>query len=849
MENSPSDMGIGPLDQENAEIENLALSSPSSRRAASPKTAESLPNGKRKREKYTGKACGPCKKRKIKCGGGTPCVACLRRKRPCTLSDPEPPRPQSIDLGQSNTTEAEPVKILQNRMAALESQLTTLNQALSRMAPILESNEPNPGLANSERLSQQWMHRDARSIASPRSSATSGVSPKDGLTFVSGKNGASMTLAGETSVVHALQRVEDRLSELGLPVAEDRGSVPRTPPMTPMISTSRDWIDTNTPQKVQQLLRKYGITPNRQEWDVYLETFLVEVHPLYPFLSEDLVREMYEELWRNIDADTTDDRVVQALLILANGRCATSSRIQSDAGSSSAGWSLYRTAMDMQGSLLDTVNDDSNPLSSLHSLTLVVIYLLRLDATERAQKVLSLAIVHAHHLGIHLNQIHADVPKTQSVLLKRVWWCMYVLDRRLALVLGRPFLIHDNNIHIGLEDSLEIQQQTDGDDVERTDIISASEITEHSPIHYLHVMVGYSRVVGKVWETLFGSKSCEDDNPHIYEYLDCLVHDWMGSVPEFLVCDADDLHRSTIPLSPALFKQRFLIRLRYLSILNVIRSPIRRIKTRTAARLANDIEAEATCLRQARCIVDMFAQCSLVDGVYGFPFLPYLLESTIVMLACLTRLPYLKQTYRKTIESAMDMLMKLYRKTWVSGKVARIIFQLSKIIPHVFAGTNTAQSTTAPKAHGSAQTETENIAFLDERAPATAEPLPANPASRHFRSPSDAWVHNNQPQDVWHAKRVEPNVPTFQHDYRRNSSIVQSFPDQDQADFSFQFDDFPFELGLSNTAPQNPVLPGHNNFRSSVRPELSGDQSIDAYNMDWLQELIGQDGRNLFEFS
>ncbi|KAH7089245.1 fungal-specific transcription factor domain-containing protein [Paraphoma chrysanthemicola] len=841
MENSPSDTGIGSLDQESAEIENLALSSLSSQHAASPTHAEPLPNGKRKREKYTGKACGPCKKRKIKCGGGTPCVACVRRKRPCTSSDPEPPRPQSTDLEQSNTTEAEPVRILQNRMAALESQLTTLNQALLRMAPILESNESNTGFANSERQSQQWTHRNA----TPRST-TSGVSPKDGLTFVSGKNGASTTLAGETSVVHALRRVED---QLGLPIAEDRGSVPRTPPMTPMISTSRDWNDTNTPQKVPQLLRKYGITPNRQEWDVYLETFLVEVYPLYPFLSEEMFREMYEELWNSIDADTTNDHAVQALLVLANGRCATSSRIQSDAGSNSAGWSLYRAAMEMQGSLLDTVNDDSNPLSSLHSLTLVVIYLLRLDATERAQKVLSLAIVHAHHLGIHLNQIHANIPETQSVLFKRVWWCMYVLDRRLALVLGRPFLIHDNNIHIDIEDSLELQQKTDNHDLERPDRNAAPERTEQSPVHYLHVMVGYSRVVGKVWETLFGSKSCEDDNPHIYEYLDCLVHDWMGSVPEFLLCDADDVHRSSIPLTQALFKQRFLIRLRYLSILNVIRSPIRRFKTRTAAKLANDIEAEAICLRQARCIVDMFAQCSLADGVYGFPFLPYLLESTIVMLACLTRLPYLKQAYRKTIESAMDMLMKFYRKTWVSGKVARIIFQLSKIIPHVFAGTNAVPSNTAPKAHDMTRTESENIGFFNEGAPVTSETLPANPANRHFRTPSDAWVQNNRPQDVWHAKRPEPNVPTFRHDYHENFSIEQSVPEHDQAEFSFQFDDFPFELGLTNTAPQNPVLPGHNNLRSSVRPEVSAGQSVDAYNMDWLQELIGQDGRNLFEFS
>jgi hypothetical protein len=64
-------------------------SSPHSRPASPTAIAGSRPTAKRKREKYTGKACGPCKKRKIKCGGGTPCAACVRRKRPCTLLEPE----------------------------------------------------------------------------------------------------------------------------------------------------------------------------------------------------------------------------------------------------------------------------------------------------------------------------------------------------------------------------------------------------------------------------------------------------------------------------------------------------------------------------------------------------------------------------------------------------------------------------------------------------------------------------------------------------------------------------------------------------------------------------------------
>lgn len=192
---------------------------------------------------------------------------------------------------------------------------------------------------------------------------------------------------------------------------------------------------------------------------------------------------------------------------------------------------------------------------------LKVIYLLRLDATERAQKILALAVVHAHHRGIHLRKTHDDMRRSESVLFKRVWWCMYVLDRRIALVLGRPFLIHDNNVEIEPNDDLEASTPEDSSNMDSDRHQNDSQGAKTSPISYLNVMVGYSNVVGKVWETLFGAASSKYAKPYAHEYLDLLVHNWLESVPPFLHFNDDDGHRSTTPVPPALFKQRFLIRL------------------------------------------------------------------------------------------------------------------------------------------------------------------------------------------------------------------------------------------------------------------------------------------------
>ncbi len=205
-----------------------------------------------------------------------------------------------------------------------------------------------------------------------------GTSPKDYLSFASGKNLTTGRYLGETSVTNALQRVEERLNELGMPVAE-RDSAPGTPPMTPLPSSSRESNYNSVFHQVKRALKSNGVMPDRTKWDVYFEIYLTEVNLLYPFSNEASISETYERLWNLLDSTDIDtrvpeldtDKVCQMLLILALGRCTVSTRVQTSEGIHSSGWSLYCTAMDLQGSLLDTVNDDSRPLSSLHSLVLV----------------------------------------------------------------------------------------------------------------------------------------------------------------------------------------------------------------------------------------------------------------------------------------------------------------------------------------------------------------------------------------------------------------------------------------------------------------------------------------------
>lgn len=212
------------------------------------------------------------------------------------------------------------------------------------------------------------------------------------LAFESGKTPAARKSIGETSISHLLQRVEDQLSAFGLPVVE-RSSAPATPPLTPLPSGPQEEQHELSRTKLVRAFKTHGIEPDKALWDQYLNSYLNKVHPLYPFMHESSVREMYNQLWVMISLEEGQseeeverhDQVVLILLIMAIGRCSLSCRADDGGGLHSAGWSLYCTATQLQGNLLDAISDDSRPLESLQTLALMVCFQ-RLSSFRRIQQ-------------------------------------------------------------------------------------------------------------------------------------------------------------------------------------------------------------------------------------------------------------------------------------------------------------------------------------------------------------------------------------------------------------------------------------------------------------------------------
>lgn len=125
----------------------------------------------------------------------------------------------------------------------------------------------------------------------------------------------------------------------------------------------------------------------------------------------------------------------------------------------------------------------------------------------------------------------------------RTWWSIYVLDRRLAIESGRPYLIQDCNIDTALPlelgDDWLSQYSKATDTAQSLKRETSAEIASEpiTPIPYLTAMVRFSRVVGKVWELMYGIKGLNPTSSAMVEYADSVLCNLLENVPKDLSFD------------------------------------------------------------------------------------------------------------------------------------------------------------------------------------------------------------------------------------------------------------------------------------------------------------------------
>ncbi|KAJ5101148.1 hypothetical protein N7456_007200 [Penicillium angulare] len=621
------------------------------------------PSKRAKRSKYASKACGQCKKRKIKCDGNSPCRTCADRGHDCQRTGTDMRgKWRSLDSAKSSPAD------LASRLSRVEDQLSTMKNP-----------EQHSQHSNCQASEPDASHSPERRVPNAEHSTGSSKVP---------------AFSGETSITHNLTVVENRLEQMGVQYERCRSASPSYQ-FDSRLTPSPDSPPGHSKQIQTCIYRRSlnvnGIVPDRKQWDGLLTTFCDEVHILVPFLHLPSVWKLYGEIWetsfsgQSRKQDQSGLRRVQTayvLLCLANGRCVESSRFEDGEGQYSAGWSLYNAARDIFGDLLNGFRLCTDQILILQTCLLMVVYLFRLDAHGSAEKVLALTISHAHHLGLQRNRVVNSMSPFESEISRRLWWCLYLLDRRLAIETGRPFLIQDVNVDVELPHDLSDEWLTISKErLQHSSMVEIETEPRVTSVPYLIAMTSYSRVIGKVWEALYGAATSESTpSPLLNEYLEHLItQSQRGIKQEFTYDPHNPVGMQARGLEWWQVKQRFIMRIRWSSLYLLVRKPMLQ-KPCPPHQVAPDvIENEIICMRLTQSIFDDFNSMPEQHPKYTFPFLHYLTSATIIALGLIIKQPSFKRVYGNLTLRAARSLWDHCRKTWVSGKMAQTVWKLNQM--------------------------------------------------------------------------------------------------------------------------------------------------------------------------
>ncbi|KAM6509481.1 hypothetical protein FALCPG4_017135 [Fusarium falciforme] len=298
------------------------------------------------------------------------------------------------------------------------------------------------------------------------------------------------------------------------------------------------------------------------------------------------------------------------------------------------------------------------------------------------------------------------MPAFYNQLYCRAWWVIYMIDRRIALESGKPFLIQDSNVDTVLPIDLSDEWMTRFSTRNETMAELQHEITAEvgrdilpSPIPYVVAMIRYSRVAGKAWEVLYGVKASSAPTFAMVEYVDTVLCKLLDTAPKNLRYDPDEPYESQFSTSLRWqIKQTVILTTCCTYLRLLIRRPLLPSSRPLSLTEEDDLESSIECAGLAAKILT--AHQNIKDDLikYSFALSHYVTSCAMIMIALVSRGPGSKKRYGSLVLAATQSLNLYSHKVWVSGKMTRCVSRLSRLVHQTLAGNmNDSHGRLSPK--------------------------------------------------------------------------------------------------------------------------------------------------------
>jgi hypothetical protein len=159
-------------------------------------------------------------------------------------------------------------------------------------------------------------------------------------------------------------------------------------------------------------------------------------------------------------------------------------------------------------------------LLTIQCLILKTLYFLFIEKRNAAYDAISTAVRLTYQVGLHDQASWQSNSLFEVAMRQRVFWCLYCLDRNVALVCGVPYMIRESYFKVDLPNI------ADKDDISGS---KPSSDAESLSLPYLYGTIKWAKLCSEIWDAMFGMNASNLTNQEFVATMDArislLIHD------------------------------------------------------------------------------------------------------------------------------------------------------------------------------------------------------------------------------------------------------------------------------------------------------------------------------------
>ncbi|KAL2206858.1 hypothetical protein CC79DRAFT_1370256 [Sarocladium strictum] len=380
-------------------------------------------------------ACGRCRTKKIRCSGVVPCSGCIESASQCVLDKAE----KKVMVSERYLQDL--ISQTSRRQRAQGIAATQVNQPSSNHVNQHEK-------ANDEPLSGAHCASDSF-VGSPPPAEDALPQVLNPLTssetpFTTDSSGRQRYLGSSSSLSFSwqircfLQRIVGERMFINLvPRSEEQTYIMASPTVRAALSSENAAGDD---------------LPSREYAKYLAETTLFHLGQLYHIFDRNSFMASLDTFYDNDRRMTPENKLwfIQLLLTIAFGKLFLRKPLSA---LGPPGASDFLSALKMQSDMLDYWDD---PLTWVENLCLISIYLNTADMRASAYSFIGYAMRIALAIGMNRELPEGSLDDSEYKRRRRVWWTIFIIDRKLNVVIGAPLSIHDEDVDISTPDELDL---------------------------------------------------------------------------------------------------------------------------------------------------------------------------------------------------------------------------------------------------------------------------------------------------------------------------------------------------------------------------------------------------------